>query len=351
MAGPSHVPKPLRSTDESSKVCHYCQDPGHWKDHCPVLRSRSRRKSFAQSPAPALACSSVSKLKPICVDLGSGNGFEPFIADAVVSLVGKEERVPIKILRDTGAKHSFIVQSVLSFSSATETGDFILMQGMEMGLIPVPRHKMMLECDLVTGVVAVGVRPALPIDGVAMILGNDLAGGAVWADGPPSPVVVFKPLTSDDYGESGRSFPEVFPACAVTRAQSRVAAPGAPEPSVDVECGITFPTLPPSVSRDDWVKSQQTDQSLLSLLSGVLPESEIKNVAHGYFLQDGLLVRKWVPCHGDVVGEPVFQIVVPEDFRNLVLKIAHDESGHLGVWWFLMGKLMGGPMSGSLMTR
>lgn len=47
--------------------------------------------------------------------------------------------------------------------------DFILMCGMEMGLIPVPRHKMVLSCDLVQGVVAVGVRPALPIHGVEMI--------------------------------------------------------------------------------------------------------------------------------------------------------------------------------------
>ena len=38
-----------------------------------------------------------------------------------------------------------------------------------------------------------------------------------------------------------------------------------------------------------------------------------------------------MPCDGDFVGEPVFQIVVPEVFRDAVLKIAHDESGHLGI--------------------
>ena len=88
--------------------------------------------------------STVLEQRPFCVDLSSGSGlipktgssFELFVCDAVVSLVGCEECVSIKLLRDTGAKHSFIVESVLSFSPATETGDFVLMQGMELGLIP-----------------------------------------------------------------------------------------------------------------------------------------------------------------------------------------------------------------------
>ena len=54
------------------------------------------------------------------------------------------------------------------------------------------------------------------------------------------------------------------------------------------------------------------------------------NVARGYFFQDKLLVRKWVPCEGDFVGELVFQVVVPEKFCDTVLKTAHDESGHFG---------------------
>ena len=42
-----------------------------------------------------------------------------------------------------------------------------------------------LSCDLVDGDVHIGVRPALPIVGVDVILGNDLAGKRVWADGSP----------------------------------------------------------------------------------------------------------------------------------------------------------------------
>ncbi|KAI9525808.1 hypothetical protein NQZ68_002356 [Dissostichus eleginoides] len=48
--------------------------------------------------------------------------------------------------------------------SETETGDFVL-SGMEMGLIPVRRLTIVLDCELVRGIVSIGVRPALPIDG------------------------------------------------------------------------------------------------------------------------------------------------------------------------------------------
>ena len=42
----------------------------------------------------------------------TGSDFEPIIADAVVSSVGSEEYVLINLLlHDTGAQHSFIVES------------------------------------------------------------------------------------------------------------------------------------------------------------------------------------------------------------------------------------------------
>uniref|UniRef100_A0A671XNE1 SCAN box domain-containing protein n=1 Tax=Sparus aurata TaxID=8175 RepID=A0A671XNE1_SPAAU len=215
IVGPAHTFKASRVRDDGGRsgLCHYCHGAGHWKDQCPVLRSGNKRKSYPTAPAPALSCSSAQGPVPECGD------FEPFIVNAVVSLVGSEERVPIKFLRDTGAKHSFILGSVLPFSPATETREFILMRGMEMGLVPVLLHSMMLDCDLVQGVVAVGVRPALPVDGVALILGNDLAGSAVWASLPPSPVVTPKLLVTVGPDECGRKYPHVFPSCAVTRAQ------------------------------------------------------------------------------------------------------------------------------------
>lgn len=55
----------------------------------------------------------------------------------------------------------------------------------------------------------------LPVAGVDVILGNDLAGGKVFS----SPVVMHKPVV-EEQSDLGVHFSSVFPACAVTWAQS-----------------------------------------------------------------------------------------------------------------------------------
>lgn len=51
----------------------------------------------------------------------------------------------------------------------------VLAQGIEMGLVKMPLHKICVNTNLVSGGVRVGVCEQLPIPGVSMILGNDLA--------------------------------------------------------------------------------------------------------------------------------------------------------------------------------
>lgn len=63
----------------------------------------------------------------------------------------------------------------------------------------------------------------------------------------------------------------------------------------------------------------------------VRPDGEVEDSAYGYFLQNSLLVRKWTSHRGNVVGDPIFQLVLPAKLRQSVLKIAHNESGHSGV--------------------
>lgn len=61
---------------------------------------------------------------PVIVDPDVGSGFELIITDAVVSLVGSDNRVLIKWLHDTGARHTFIVESVLPFFSQYSTSEW-----------------------------------------------------------------------------------------------------------------------------------------------------------------------------------------------------------------------------------
>ena len=55
----------------------------------------------------------------------------------------------------------------------------MLLQGVELGTINVPLHKMTLKYNLVSGPMIVGVRSSLPLQGITVLLGNDLAGGRV----------------------------------------------------------------------------------------------------------------------------------------------------------------------------
>ena len=90
-----------------------------------------------------------------------------------------------------------------------------------MSVFRVPLHKLVLHSDLFSGVVKMGVHPALPVEGIQIILGNDVAGGRIWPDQPARPLVVLVPLGTCGPDENEKCFPEVFKACAVTQAMMR----------------------------------------------------------------------------------------------------------------------------------
>ncbi|KAJ8349013.1 hypothetical protein SKAU_G00276020 [Synaphobranchus kaupii] len=108
---------------------------------------------------------------------------------------GNSNKYPVHILRDTGAAQSFVIKTVVPFSSQSATGDSVLVCGIGSTQLNVPLHCVNLESDLVWGEVVVGVLSVLPVEGVDVILGNDLAGALVWGD---ASVVVKKRL---EYGQ------------------------------------------------------------------------------------------------------------------------------------------------------
>ena len=64
---------------------------------------------------------------------------KPFISEGVVSLVGDENSSQkVKILRDTGATQSLMLDSVLPLTENSFTGANVLISGVEMGVLEVP---------------------------------------------------------------------------------------------------------------------------------------------------------------------------------------------------------------------
>ena len=110
----------------------------------------------------------------------SRTGYEPFLSSGFVSLTGGKHLAPVRILRDTGAALSFLVEGVLPLSDKSKTGTSVLARGFEMGSTVVPLHRIHLNSNVVTGTVHVGVLKSLPIPGVTFILGNDIGLGNIW---------------------------------------------------------------------------------------------------------------------------------------------------------------------------
>ena len=206
-------------------ICHYCKHKGHVISECWTLKNR---RSTDVSPNALVSSHKSHYETRFCrqkhddPDLVVGKSEpvrEEYLLFVSESSENDSDSVPIKILRDTGATQSLMLQDALPVDSQSATGEPILAQGIECSFVTVPLHKVYLRSDLVTGFVTVGVRPTLPVKGVSLLLGNDLAGSQVIAD----PCLVNKPVTSDDSRNEEVEISGLFPACAVTRAMAKKA--------------------------------------------------------------------------------------------------------------------------------
>ena len=140
-----------------------------------------------------------------------------------------------------------------------------------------------MKSDLVTGPVVVGVAPTLPVEGVSLFLGNDLAGEKVIAD----PIVSNQPISAE---EPVQEDPDVYPACAVTRAMSKKQQEDVPPVLADVPDGYEVDLCDTfladvdntqAVKRLDAVKSEHVSTKLttknpaspVNLLKQAMPEN------------------------------------------------------------------------------
>ena len=352
----------------STLKCNYCKKIGHLKTSCWKLLGKEMTEKQESSPTGCAVSmrhkvSSQTIKQKVVESEKIREDFEPFVLEGSVSLNSDQvDPVPIKIMRDTCCSQSMIVEGTLPFNEITATGENVLIQGIGMEVISVPLHKMNLTSELVSGTVTVGVRPELPVKGVSMLLGNDLAGGKVL----PEPIVTRKPHTLID---SDDNYDITFPACAVTRSMTRKAmlesssAGGDQVPNFDLEDSFmtkldVLGHLPSSgeknsptnsvseheqsgdnnndpLSHSRLVIEQENDPELKDLGQRVLTPQECEEVPVCFYKQNGVLMRKFRPPDAQANDEwkVVHQIVVPKVYHNQVISIAHESpmAGHLGI--------------------
>ena len=187
-----------------NQVCNYCLGKGHWKNECPVLKEKVKTPFDYRPVNPSALAAPLRFLEErasaveavrrhtktdslvaseLDVDVAVhlevqeqgteiDTAYLSYVMDGHVSLVGSDVVVPVKILRDTGALDSFIVESVLPFSSESDTGTCVLVRGMGLNILSVPLHNMTFFSDLVNGDVTLGIRPSLPVGGGPGYLGE-----------------------------------------------------------------------------------------------------------------------------------------------------------------------------------
>ena len=244
-------------------------------------------------------------------------------------------------LHDTGATQTLIVEGVLPLSRETATGATMFIQGVGLAPVSVPLHTVYLRCGLVTGPVVVGARPSLPVQGISLLLGNDLAGSKVI----PGLAVDNNPELTKDVDKLDSLIPGLFLACAVTRAAARRTASqsshtmqseqsdgSAPSPQVadetmlkDVHNKGTTCTTDDHVNaikstREQLIQAQEQDAELHPLIDDVVSEEEVHKYANCFYRQSGVLMRKWrppeVPANED--WQVSHQIMLPRKFREEV---------------------------------
>lgn len=150
-------------------------------------------------------------------------GYKPFSSEGFVSPKGANAPLtPDKILRDAGATQTLLLADVLPLVEETSSGQSILIQGVQCGFVNVPLHHINSKSDIVSGPVIVGIRTSLPVEGVQLMLGNDLAINV------NHNVVVSTLLTSTRSDEKvidpiEQESHDLYPAYAVTRAMAKKA--------------------------------------------------------------------------------------------------------------------------------
>ncbi|KAL2078779.1 hypothetical protein ACEWY4_026464 [Coilia grayii] len=212
----SYPGSPQSSTDSPQSntiICFFCKKVGHKVAQCYALKNAKPVALAVTFPFRSGATRSTEECRVSEVKGNNGEGYSPFITWGTVSLPGQFNGRPVRVLRDTGAAQSFLVEGVLPLSQKTATGSHVLVRGFDR-FVKVALHYILFSSDLMTGNVVVGVCSTLPVSGVEFILGNDLARGTVWASHTtvPLPVVSTPPEPVGSWGHFERPS-DLLPAC------------------------------------------------------------------------------------------------------------------------------------------
>ena len=189
---------------KSTIICYGCKEPGHVVSKCPNKDAQDRG-----------VVNLVNNLN-VKVSVDPQEGFKPFQFEGTISASERDLEKPVRIMRDTCSSQSIILRDAMS-DIGNLTKESVILSGIG-GTVVKPLCQVYLRSELVSGYVTMAVEDTLEVDGVHILLGNDLAGDKV----VPNPVVCFEPLVESPTRELEKENPFLFPSCVVTRSRANL---------------------------------------------------------------------------------------------------------------------------------
>ena len=328
--------------------CTHC-DGSHATAKCyrlhPELRPQGGKKPVGLVQSRQIEVAPTDLIRHIVEPVK--DSYREFKSEGFVSMGEGQEKSPIMILRDTGSAQSLIVDN--SRFQWGEPVAFINIQGVDCSELLVPLYSIWLESEYMTGLVTVGKVPRLPMEGVDMILGNDIAGPKVKV----TPRLSLQPCVDECTETLQVEYPGIFPACVTTRSQSKQVGDSTvcdvdsdlEEEAGSHDCdlaleGTLFADLfsrpnaesgiqsDARLNRESLVSSQESDTTLTAARSSALACEEADKTPVCYYVNDGILMRKWrnseVPANES--WNEVHQVVLTKLYKTITCQDRHPNS-------------------------
>ncbi|KAG7157152.1 hypothetical protein Hamer_G009986, partial [Homarus americanus] len=216
----------------STYTCSFCGKPGHKAEFCWTRLQPDTGKPAMivtaeanMSPVGVMASeareSAVSVLASRDFDLFQESfvkdpdvgTFRPFLSHGTVEVDGVD--TPVTILRVSGCLQTLIKEGVVA---ARKTDKYVVL-GSLWGQGVAPLVLVHVKSSCFSGIANIACVHELPVAGVDLILGNDLAGGQM-GNVTPTPVLRERPESTTELQQLEDDMPGVFPLCVVTRSMS-----------------------------------------------------------------------------------------------------------------------------------
>ena len=378
-----------RGSPTGPPKCYNCGKLGHMARSCWAKNPKSEQKGRISLvvdqgvvddsvQAERVMCSAVQVVE---------DSFAPFTSVGEVKVGG--ESIPVVVLRDTGASLTVVRSGAIPGVEQIFTGKKVKISGVEGKMKEIPLGKVELSTREFVGEAYVGISPRLPVPGVDLLVGNDLAKGRVAVSGPErgaAATISAETLTSvgtrdsptetesgpsqgrtrskkgkkvskngrgeTSHNPTGVEIPEELPfsigvLTRSARKRLRVSKRSdtfansshgdeerdETELSVPEVEGDDINMCPSGVERNGGVSSlvreQQDDSSIADLYAEAEQEVE-GDESPGVFLRNGVLMRRSRPLRAPATDSwrLDYQIVVPQRRREGIVELAHNS--HLG---------------------